>query len=182
MEAQEHISDEALIAAFREDGMPHHLDILFLRHLEKVRAMLYQMVLNDADADDLTQEAFLRTARNIGQFSGRAAFPTWLYRIAMNCANSFLTKRQRSPIVSGMELPDATNRNGAQPDQILAGQELDARIQDALGKLRPKMRAAVVLTIIQGLSQLGRGQSVHMNRTSRQASNLENRQINFKGT
>lgn len=150
MDETEHISDEALIAAFRTDGMPHHLDTLFLRHIEKVRAMLYQMVLHDADADDLTQEAFLRAARNIGQFSGRAAFPTWLYRIAMNCANSFLAKRQRHPFVAGMELPDAPDRAGYQPDQMLAGKELDERIKYALETLRPKLRAAVVLTIIQG--------------------------------
>lgn len=152
MDIGEQVSDEDLMAAFRDDGMPHHLDTLFGRHIEKVRAMLYQMVLNDADADDLTQETFLRAARHIGQFRGRAAFSTWLYRIAMNGANSFLSKRQRNPVVAGMELPDAPDRTGNQPDQLLAGQELDARIRSALETLRPKMRAAVVLTIIQGVS------------------------------
>lgn len=89
MEAQEHISDEALIAAFRMDGMPYHLDMLFSRHIGKVRTMLYQMVLHDADADDLTQDVFRLVVRNIEKFSGRAAFSTWLYRVAMNRAKSF---------------------------------------------------------------------------------------------
>ncbi len=152
MDARDGVSDEDLLEAFRADGLPHHLDTLFLRHMERVRAMLYQMVLHDADADDLTQEVFLRAVRNIGQFRGRCAFPTWLYRIAMNCANSFLSRKRRNPVCDRAELPDAPDRPGFQPDEVLAGQELDARIQAALETLRPKLRAAVVLTIIQGLS------------------------------
>jgi len=153
MDTQEHVSDEALIAAFREDGMPQHLDMLFLRYMEKVRAMAYQMVLHDADADDLTQEVFLRAARYIDRFRGRAAFSTWLYRIAMNSANSFLSRKKCNPVDCSNELPDVEDhRNGSRPDQVLAGGELDARIQNALACLSAKLRAAVVLTIIQGIS------------------------------
>jgi RNA polymerase sigma-70 factor (ECF subfamily) len=66
-----------------------------------VRSMLYQMVLNDADADDLTQEVFLRVVRGLGQFDGRARFPTWLYRIVMNTARTFLGKKGKSPAHPG---------------------------------------------------------------------------------
>ena len=146
------LTDEELITAFRMDGMPHHLDILFLRYIEKVRGMVYQMVLHDADADDVTQEIFSRVARNISKFRGGAAFSTWLYRVAMNCANTFLSKKNRNPVSPRSEIPDLQDYHGTQPDQILAGQEMDTQIQKALAKLTPKLRAAVILTIIQGVS------------------------------
>ncbi len=149
MEKTGNMSDEELIAAFQSGGVPEHLDILFLRHIEKVRAVLYQMVLHHADADDLTQQVFVRVARNIGQFHGRSTFSTWLYRITMNCAKSFLLKRQRIPTDKAVELLDTQAPAGSQPDQALAYQELDTHIREAIGNLSAKLRAAIILTIIQ---------------------------------
>jgi len=98
MEADWSDSDEALIAAYRDGGRPDHLDALILRYIPTVRNMLYQIVLNDADADDLTQEVFVRVANGIGRFNGTARFSTWLYRITMNQAHDFLRRRKRNPI------------------------------------------------------------------------------------
>ncbi len=47
MDAREGVSGDDLLAAFRADGKTHHLDALFLRHMERLRAMLYQIVLHD---------------------------------------------------------------------------------------------------------------------------------------
>jgi RNA polymerase sigma-70 factor (ECF subfamily) len=152
MEAQAYGSDEDLLAAFREDGMPRHLDLLFQRHLAKVRAMLYQMVLNDADADDLTQDVFIRVARYAHKFNSRAAFSTWLHRITMNCAKSFIARKMRNPVDVSPELPEPTAGLETRPDHALSTSELDERISEAIDGLRPKLRAAVVLTIMQGIS------------------------------
>ncbi len=92
------VSDEDLLDAYRNGGQTQHLEALFTRYISTVRTMLYQVVLNDADADDLTQEVFVRVARGIGRFNGNARFSTWLYRITMNQAHSFLASRKRNPV------------------------------------------------------------------------------------
>ena len=88
-------TDRELVAAVRNGGSPGRIGDLFVRHLGRVRNLMYQMTLNHADADDLTQEVFLRAARGLPEFDGRAEFATWLHRIALNCANSFLVRRAR---------------------------------------------------------------------------------------
>ena len=71
-------SDEQLVERFRDSGDLGHFDELVRRHIGPVRRMAFSMVLNHADADDLTQEVFLRVARGIGNFRGQAKFSTWL--------------------------------------------------------------------------------------------------------
>jgi len=60
-------TDEELVAAYRNSGQRPVLDELVRRHVGKVRAMIYPMVLNSSGADDLTQEVFLRAVRGLGQ-------------------------------------------------------------------------------------------------------------------
>ena len=75
------IRDEQLVGDFLKTGEMRHFNELVGRHIRRVRAMIYPMVLNDADADELTQDVFLRVTDNISRFEGRAQFSTWLYRI-----------------------------------------------------------------------------------------------------
>ncbi|HQU44525.1 MAG TPA: sigma-70 family RNA polymerase sigma factor [Pirellulales bacterium] len=89
-------TDESLLATFRETGDAELLDVLLRRHLPRVRSTIGQLVLNDCDADDLTQEVFLRAVRGLAQFAGRARFSTWLYRVAINLSRSYLARRGRA--------------------------------------------------------------------------------------
>ncbi len=152
MEADWSGSDEALIEAYRDGGQPDHLDALILRYIPTVRNMLYQIVLNHADADDLTQEVFVRVANGIGRFNGNARFSTWLYRITMNQAHDFLGRRKRNPAAPSEFAPEPVTGDGHDPGGTVAAIELDDRIQAALQGLNPRLRAAIVLTMIQGIS------------------------------
>ena len=67
---------------------------LYERHSQKVYRLMYRMV-GAQHADDLTQQVFLRVLQNIGQFAGRSAFSTWLYRLATNEALQFLRRNDR---------------------------------------------------------------------------------------
>ena len=60
------ICDEVLVEKLRETGELRYFDQLVSRHIGKVRRMIYPIVLNHADADDLTQETFVRVMRHIG--------------------------------------------------------------------------------------------------------------------
>lgn len=143
-------TDEQLVADFQQMGKRDCLEALIRRHIGKVRAMIYPMVLNDADADDLTQEVFMRVAQAIGGFRQTARFTTWLYRIAMNTTVSFLRTRRRAPAACETDLSALVDQNPVPPDQ-LAVQETEIRITKALASLSPRLRAAITLTAIHGM-------------------------------
>lgn len=145
-------TDESLLAMFRETGNAEPLDILLRRHLPRVRTMIGQIVLNDSDADDLTQEIFLRAVRGLSQFTGRSRFSTWLYRVAINMSRSYLSRRGRVlPAHNGECLEPAAALHDGPPQQA-AQRELETAVHHALAALSDKLRAAIVLVHFQGLS------------------------------
>lgn len=144
------LSDEALIERFRASGEMRDFNDLVARHIRNVRSLIYPQVLNNADADDLTQEVFLRVIKNLDRFQGRSSFKTWLFRIAMNTTYSYLRQPGRKRQVES-ELPDDQPDTAPTPAETMAGAEKDAEISRALAALAPTLREAIVLTAIQGL-------------------------------
>jgi RNA polymerase sigma-70 factor (ECF subfamily) len=120
-------------------------------HLPAVRRIVFPMVLDHQHADDLTQEIMIRAIRGLNGFKGQSSLKTWLTRIALNTTYTFLERRKR---VSDSELPAApVDRSfDGSPIHAAIGKELDAEIQAALQKLSAKLRAAIVLTAIDGLT------------------------------
>ena len=143
-------TDEAMIAEWRGTGRTNCLDALVTRHLRRVRAIVYQMVLNDSDADDLTQETFLRAFRGLTSFNGTASFSTWLYRIALNVAHTHLKRLGRRG--SSVPLDDAEHPGESAPDRQVLSDELEGAVAAAVADLSPALRAAVVLVTLQGLN------------------------------
>ena len=145
-------SDDELIAAIRVNGDRTALDELVRRHLPQVRQTVFQMVLHDGDADDVTQEVFLRAIRGLNGFNRRAKFSTWLVRIAMNTAYTHLERRSRAPVESLATSTDQAVATSAAPEARLLMGELTADVERALAELSISLRAAVVLTSFQGMS------------------------------
>lgn len=144
-------SDEELVAAWRQSGDRGPLEVLAARHIATVRRMVHSMTLDDALADDLSQEVFLRAFRSLGAFQERARFTTWLYRIAMNAVHDAVARRRRSPINARASLPvDAVARTEP-PAAGAERAELDGAVGRALAGLPPKLRAAIVLVSIEAL-------------------------------
>jgi RNA polymerase sigma-70 factor, ECF subfamily len=144
-------SDEDLIAAIRSGEDAGTLDTLVERHLPRVRSMVFQMICDDAAADDVTQEVFLRAIRALAGFDGRSKFSTWLFRIAKNTALTHLERRSRVPSSSSVDAADCV-AVAAAPDRQLLSEELSEEIRLALAHLSPALRSAIVLTSLQGLS------------------------------
>jgi RNA polymerase sigma-70 factor (ECF subfamily) len=109
------------------------------------------MVLDDAVADDLTQETFLRVFRGLSSFGGRSQFATWLHRIAMNVVYSHFDRCGRSPVMFRAEVPD-TSVEESRPECTAVQNELELDIEAALATLSPRLRAAIVLTCLEGKS------------------------------
>ena len=145
------LRDEELIERYQTTGCRDVLEALVDRHLLNVRRVIYSMVLDHAITDDLTQEVFLKAIRALNTFEGRAAFSTWLCRIAMNTANSYLARQSRSPVAFCAIVPDS-EAGPSIAEQTLAQREFNDEIETALRSLSPKLRAAIVLTCLQGLT------------------------------
>jgi RNA polymerase sigma-70 factor (ECF subfamily) len=139
---------------------------LVRQHQRMVHALTYRMTGSSADAEDLAQEAFLRAYDQIGSFRGTAKFSTWLYRIAVNtCLNWRQSEQRRFELhvncANEMLVRHAHENNswnGAQNRSThgglggeSAGEPVNA-VQAALLKLPAKQRAAIVLTIYDGLN------------------------------
>src|SRR6185295_7725482 len=143
--------DEELVRRYLANGGRQHLDTLLERHIERVRSLVYGMVLNHSDADDLTQEVFLRVTKNLGQFKGNSKFTTWLYRVTVNTSSRFLEQRGRLHSEHSWVDGEPLDRPATGPvNQALSGEATRA-IADALATLTPALRTAMVLVVLEGL-------------------------------
>jgi RNA polymerase sigma-70 factor (ECF subfamily) len=162
--------DNALIARYQSDDVSA-FDEIVSRYKQKIYQYVFRMVGDADEAEDLTQEVFVKTYLSLASFRNQSSLNTWLYRIAGNLCIDNHRKRTRKEIALGgnvaslddgyygdsagssddsrqsREVPDATN----EPYQVLARQELDAQIQTALTKLPDKMRSVIVLHDLEGL-------------------------------
>ena len=144
--------DQQLIEAYQASGEVRHINDLFARHIVRIRTLMHHMLLNAADADDVTQMAFIRAAKAMGGFKAESHFSTWLYRIAMNCAKTFLnTKKNRREELGADLPPDPPCPVADHPDRACVQSELETQVQAALQALSPKLRAAIVLTTFHNL-------------------------------
>ena len=115
-------------------------------HQKMVHAVAFRMTGSLADAEDLTQETFLRAFRQIDSFRGESKFSTWLCQIAVNLGLNWCARENRRDDIHSEWAADAISENdsrGGFPD------ELSRRVQNALDKLPAKQRAAIVLTIYE---------------------------------
>ncbi len=144
-------SDEQLVASYQRTRRRQDLDVLLGRYTGRLRGMIYAMVLNHADADDLTQEVLLRAIRGLPRFAGQSRFSTWLYRVALNTTHRFLERRAGSPVHTAAPLPNPATAHADRPDRKAIQAEMNRQITAALAELSPPLRAAMVLTVLEGM-------------------------------
>ncbi len=135
-------------------------DKLVLKYRERLYSVVYNLTSNREDANDLTQEAFIKAFRSINKFKGKSSFFTWLYRIGVNGAISHL-KRNRvrrffslenlDEEVSSRDIVEALAAK-SRTEKPAFMRELQEKLNEALQKLSHKHRTVVVLFEIEGLS------------------------------
>jgi RNA polymerase sigma-70 factor (ECF subfamily) len=144
-------SDHDLVAA-HQAGNSQALGWLLDRHLKAAWNLAYQLALNPHAADDLTQEACLRAIRGLPNFRGNSAFRTWLFRIVINASRDSFAASSSKRTESGGEDFDPPARRHERPEQVAMQVELEEEMTRALQALPDHLRAAVVLTTLQGLT------------------------------
>ncbi len=131
-----------------QNGDPAAFEALIRNHQRMIHSLTFRMTGSLADAEDLAQETFIRAYEQIGDFRGASKFSTWLYRIAVN---SCLNWRQSEARRFRLQARAAGEISAWHADQeYLTGDQAN-EVQAALLKLPAKQRAAIVLTIYDGL-------------------------------
>lgn len=137
-----------LVARARR-GDPSAFEEIVREHQHRVYNLAYRMLRRHEDAEDVTQEAFLRAFEGMPRFRGEAALGTWICRIAANLCLSWLRSKARRAEVSADEVAVAER----QMDAVDTGRaELVRATRGAIARLEPKYRVAVVAHYLEGRS------------------------------
>jgi RNA polymerase sigma-70 factor (ECF subfamily) len=154
-EAQRRGLEASALVDAAKSGDPAAFDALVRRYRPRIFALALHLTGSKTEADDITQDAFLRAYRNIGRFEGRSEFFTWLYRIALNRALN-VRRDQRRRITMSLDDPRLTlalevDAQG-DPRRALELRETYKVLLGAFDSLSPLLRTTIALTLLQGLS------------------------------
>jgi len=153
------IEEAELVQRARKGDLAAY-DQIVRRYQERVYATVYHMTSNHEDANDLTQEAFIKGYQALKSFKGGSSFYTWVYRIAVNKTINFLKQRKNR---AQMSLNDLDFNAEHDPDLVAlisdknprreAGlTELQEKLNEGMQKLSEPHRLVVTLHDVQGLS------------------------------
>ena len=143
---------EAIERAKQGDG--EGFEVLYGLHKRRVYSVCLRMTGNTAEAEDLTQEAFLQVFRKIGTFRGDSAFSTWLHRLSVNVVLMHLRKKGLN-LVSLEETLQPQEEPGwkkdiGERDKVLAGSIDRLNLQRSIESLPPGYRIMFVLHDVEG--------------------------------
>ena len=151
-------SDEAIVRRV-QNGDVNAYNLLVLRYQHKVAQIISKFVTNHADVHDIAQDAFIKAYRAINSFRGESSFYTWLYRIVVNSAKTYLesnSKRKNHIDVDSEEFQSIDAQgvltSKESPDKIIESQELQQVILSAMKELPEELRQAIMLREVEGMS------------------------------
>lgn len=161
--AQEVAIDRILVDRFKA-GDQGAFDEMVTRYWDRIYGMVNQLLRNQQDAEEVTQDAFIRAHRALGNFRGESSFSTWLYQIATNLARNrywywWRRKRDRSisfeaPLGADSEttLADVFPAEVVSPEDATVTQEFVDRVAAGMEQLSEKHREILILRNVQNLS------------------------------
>jgi len=138
------------------------------RYLQAVYRVVYRLLLDQADAEDVVQETFLRAYRYLPRYQPEREFRHWLYAIAVNECHRFRSRWRRMELVPLEEtFPDPTWQSS--PERTALYHELTGEVRKAMQKLSAQQRAALVLMEVEGLSSTEAGEVLGCSATTARA-------------
>ncbi|GAB1487600.1 RNA polymerase sigma factor RpoE [Opitutaceae bacterium] len=161
--AEEVALDRLLVDRFKQ-GDQSAFDEMVRRYWDRIYAMVHQLLRNQQDAEEVTQDAFIRAHRGLSNFRGESAFSTWLYQIATNLARNrywYWWRRKRDKSVSfdqpvsddnSTPLSEMIAAELETPEDATVTQELVDRIAVGMEKLGAKHREILILRNVKNLS------------------------------
>lgn len=161
--AQEVALDKALVARFKA-GDEAAFEEMVSRYWDRIYAMVLQLLRNSQDAEEVTQDAFIRAHRGLENFRGDSSFSTWLYQIATNLARNrywYWWRRKRDKSISfdqtvggdsDTTLAEIFQADVATPQDVAVTNEFQERVSAAMETLNDKHREVLVLRNVKSLS------------------------------
>ena len=147
----EPIIDDRVIEACR-DGDREAFRLLFETYKDKVFSIaVYSFGGDEAAANDVSQQIFLKLMTAITQFRGDSAFTTWLYRLVVNACIDEQRKRRRF-LPFGDSVPMSKIEDRRPQEKRYARLEVSESVQAAISELTPKLRMPILLKYVEGLS------------------------------
>jgi len=141
-------------------GDKHAFEILVEKYQRKLGRLLSRFIRDQAEVEDVAQEAFIKAYRALPSFRGDSAFYTWLYRIGINTAKNYLVAQgRRAPTSTEFDADEAEGFEDAgqlrdinTPESILQSRQMGDTISAAMADLPDELRSAILLREIEGLS------------------------------
>jgi RNA polymerase sigma-70 factor (ECF subfamily) len=164
MDMNDHATIQAVLA-----GDKDAYGVLVVRHSQSLFRVAYRITGNEADAEDVVQEAFLRGYRKLEGFESRANFSTWIYRIAVHCALDKVKRRKGDETGWAARVGDADDpeldqiqlaETAAGPDRLLLSGEIGSMQMAALQSLTATERTAFVLRHMEDRTTIEIGQAL----------------------
>ncbi|TDK68400.1 RNA polymerase sigma factor RpoE [Sapientia aquatica] len=151
--------DQLLVESV-QNGDKRAFELLVLKYQRKLMRLVLYFVKNQAEAEDIVQDTFIKAYRALPNFRGESAFYTWLYRIGVNSAkNHLVAQRRRVPTLSDTDAQEAESfkeagglREATTPESILASKQLAETVNAAMNGLPEDLRITISLREIDGLS------------------------------
>lgn len=151
---------DQLLVDRAQHGDKRAFELLVTKYQRKLMRLVSRLIRDQAEAEDVVQEAFIKAYRALPQFRGDSAFYTWLYRIGINTAKNYLvTQGRRAPTSTESDAEEAeTFDDGEQlrdintPESMLATKQIAETVNLAMGALPEELRMAITLREIEGLS------------------------------
>jgi RNA polymerase sigma-70 factor (ECF subfamily) len=144
---------QLVLACLRGDGSSW--EEIVRRHTRRVYSLCYRFTGNSTDAEDLTQEVFLRVYRTLGSYqAAHGALPTWLSSVTRNLLVDHYRRTRRDRLTDSIDdtMPQVEQKHvSATPHQIAEQAELSTQVQQALLQLSPELREAVILRDLHGM-------------------------------
>src|SRR2546423_2234455 len=156
-------ADERLAGALRE-GSQEAYELLVARFQQPVYNLVYRLMADPGESYDVVQEVFLKVFRNIRTFRNQSSLKTWIYRIAVNEVHNYrrwFYRHRRQEVVledegeGGKNFGDTVPDRGRSPYDYALDGEKRVMIEDALARINPMFRSAVVLRGMEGVSYGG---------------------------
>lgn len=143
-----------------QSGDREAFGLLVGKYQRKLLRLVMRLVRDPAEAEDVTQEAFIKAYRALPNFRGESAFYTWLYRIGVNTAKNWLVANgRRMPTMSEVTDDDSEGiedgillRDDETPDRVLMSRQIGETVNAAMEALPADLRTAISLREIEGLS------------------------------
>ena len=136
----EDLSDKELMERFRNlDTRNYSFNLLIRKYQKKVYWQVRRMVISHDDANDVTQETFVKVWKHLDHFKEESQLFTWIYRIAINESISFLRKKRTKFFLPMVDVENSLS-NSLKDDNFFSADEIQLKLQKAILKLPEKQR------------------------------------------